>query len=71
MSVTPVLSCPTCGGSAAPPSGNASFPFCSARCRNVDLARWFGGEYAIDPVTGALDLVDPDEAEDVTELLEH
>lgn len=22
-------------------------PFCSARCANVDLARWLGGGYAI------------------------
>jgi len=22
-------------------------PFCSARCANVDLARWLGGTYAI------------------------
>lgn len=22
-------------------------PFCSARCRDVDLARWLGGGYAI------------------------
>ena len=23
------------------------FPFCSERCRMVDLGRWFGGEYRI------------------------
>jgi endogenous inhibitor of DNA gyrase (YacG/DUF329 family) len=22
-------------------------PFCSARCRQVDLGRWLGGEYAL------------------------
>jgi len=25
------------------------FPFCSARCRLIDLGRWLGGEYAIAP----------------------
>ena len=23
------------------------FPFCSARCRDVDLGKWFAGEYFI------------------------
>lgn len=27
-------------------------PFCSRRCADVDLSRWFGGVYAI-PVTDA------------------
>jgi endogenous inhibitor of DNA gyrase (YacG/DUF329 family) len=35
--------CPVCGKSAA----MAVRPFCSARCRDVDLARWLGGGYAI------------------------
>jgi hypothetical protein len=26
---------------------NPSFPFCSPRCRTVDLGRWLGGEYRI------------------------
>jgi hypothetical protein len=35
--------CPICRGKA-----EAAFrPFCSARCRDVDLARWLGGGYAI------------------------
>lgn len=24
------------------------YPFCSRRCRLIDLARWFRGEYTID-----------------------
>ncbi|MFH5926562.1 DNA gyrase inhibitor YacG [Roseomonas xinghualingensis] len=35
--------CPVCGKPAQP----ATRPFCSARCRNVDLGRWIGGTYAI------------------------
>lgn len=35
-------------------------PFCSERCRNVDLFRWFGGKYAIEeplsPVQLAVEL---------------
>jgi endogenous inhibitor of DNA gyrase (YacG/DUF329 family) len=35
--------CPICGDRAE----TAFRPFCSARCRDVDLARWLGGGYAI------------------------
>ena len=35
--------CPICGTK----SETAYRPFCSARCRDVDLGRWFGGGYAI------------------------
>ena len=35
--------CPVCGKPAA-----AAFrPFCSRRCADVDLARWFRGDYAV------------------------
>jgi endogenous inhibitor of DNA gyrase (YacG/DUF329 family) len=40
--------CPTCGR----PSDPAVKPFCSKRCREVDLARWLNGAYAI-PVVEA------------------
>jgi endogenous inhibitor of DNA gyrase (YacG/DUF329 family) len=33
--------CPRCGESAR----DEFFPFCSARCRLIDLARWIDGEY--------------------------
>ncbi len=35
--------CPICRA----PAELAFRPFCSARCRDVDLARWLGGGYAI------------------------
>lgn len=35
--------CPICGKKA----GAGVEPFCSARCRDVDLNRWLGGVYAI------------------------
>jgi endogenous inhibitor of DNA gyrase (YacG/DUF329 family) len=28
-----------------------SFPFCSARCRLIDLGRWLGEEYGVAPAT--------------------
>jgi endogenous inhibitor of DNA gyrase (YacG/DUF329 family) len=35
--------CPICGKNTA----DAYRPFCSKRCADVDLARWFTGSYAI------------------------
>ncbi|WP_337997094.1 DNA gyrase inhibitor YacG [Oleispirillum naphthae] len=38
--------CPTCGK----PAAYAERPFCSRRCRLLDLGRWFDGGYAIPAV---------------------
>ena len=35
--------CPVCGK----PAAEASLPFCSDRCRDVDLNRWLSGSYVI------------------------
>ncbi|HUO89878.1 MAG TPA: DNA gyrase inhibitor YacG [Rhizomicrobium sp.] len=35
--------CPICGK----PRDPRLRPFCSRRCADIDLARWFKGEYAI------------------------
>ncbi|HEY4239286.1 MAG TPA: DNA gyrase inhibitor YacG [Kofleriaceae bacterium] len=39
--------CPICKKPAAPRAENARFPFCSERCRLVDLGRWLGEEYRV------------------------
>lgn len=39
--------CPTCRRQAKPREENPSFPFCSPRCRQVDLGKWFTGEYRV------------------------
>ncbi len=41
--------CPICGKpvSADRPQAARLRPFCSVRCADVDLGRWFGGAYAI------------------------
>ena len=36
-------SCPICGR----PAASRHRPFCSARCADVDLARWLTGAYVI------------------------
>ena len=54
------LKCPTCDEAAAPPAvagGKSPRPFCSARCAEVDLGRWFRGQYAIPAVDAADDTI--------------
>ncbi|HEY3359828.1 MAG TPA: DNA gyrase inhibitor YacG [Polyangia bacterium] len=38
--------CPTCRAPVQQ-EGNPAFPFCSSRCRLVDLGKWLGEEYRI------------------------
>ncbi|CAN1561596.1 zinc-binding protein [Rhabdaerophilaceae bacterium] len=59
---TPVIRlarCPIC----SKPSDEASRPFCSKRCADVDLHRWLGGNYAIP----AAEEPDPDSDEITTQ----
>ena len=54
------LACPTCGEPAAPPAekgGRSPRPFCSRRCADIDLGRWFQERYAIPAVEGADDSI--------------
>jgi endogenous inhibitor of DNA gyrase (YacG/DUF329 family) len=39
--------CPTCGKPASQDADNKDRPFCSERCRLLDLAKWLDGDYAI------------------------
>lgn len=48
------MSCPVCNK----PTDQQFKPFCSKRCADVDLSRWFSGGYAIP----AAEEDDPDEA---------
>lgn len=38
-----VRRCPICGK----PAAEATKPFCSPRCRDVDLHRWLSGSYVV------------------------
>jgi hypothetical protein len=57
---TPTRRCPNCGK----PPEKATFPFCSARCKLVDLARWFGEDYKIPVVETDDDFEEMDEPGD-------
>ncbi|MFK7821328.1 MAG: DNA gyrase inhibitor YacG [Planctomycetaceae bacterium] len=48
--------CPICDGSL-PTETPSTFPFCSARCQQVDLYRWGNGNYKI------VNQLDPHEAQ--------
>lgn len=39
------LRCPICKKPVA--STGEEFPFCSARCRTIDLGRWASGQYVV------------------------
>jgi endogenous inhibitor of DNA gyrase (YacG/DUF329 family) len=39
--------CPICGTTFARDAPRASFPFCSNRCRMIDLGNWLDGAYRL------------------------
>jgi uncharacterized protein len=53
-----VLRCPTCGQLVQPK--DEDFPFCSDRCRLIDLGKWATGAYKI-----SSPVVDPEVLEDL------
>lgn len=54
------LRCPTCKTEVK--STDTEFPFCSERCRLIDLGRWASGHYVISsPVKDVEDEYDGDE----------
>ena len=42
----PATKCPTCKKSGDW-AGGRFFPFCSKRCKLIDLGKWLGGEHVI------------------------
>jgi uncharacterized protein len=53
----PAGACPICGK----PAAAAHRPFCSPRCRTIDLGRWLKGNYRVETEEPPAD--DADEAE--------
>jgi uncharacterized protein len=57
------LRCPVC--KKAVKSTDADFPFCSDRCRTIDLGKWASGAYVISsPVTDAEEFIRDGSLED-------
>lgn len=42
-----LVRCPTCGGDSVYAIRNPSRPFCSERCKNVDLGAWASEEFRV------------------------
>lgn len=42
-----VVNCPTCGKPVAWSEDNRFRPFCSERCRRIDLGAWAAEEYRV------------------------
>lgn len=42
-----MATCPICKKVAAPRSTNPSLPFCSSRCKTVDLGKWLSEQYRV------------------------
>jgi len=57
-----VRKCPACGQPVGKRPENPSFPFCSERCRLLDLGRWFDESYRV-PAR-------PDETDEIPSLPE-
>ncbi|WP_296446733.1 DNA gyrase inhibitor YacG [Rhodoferax sp. UBA5149] len=46
-----LVACPTCGGDSVYAPSNPFRPFCSERCKNIDLGAWASENFRM-PVTG-------------------
>lgn len=44
----PVVACPQCGKEHQWDTGNRFRPFCSERCKLVDLGKWANEEYRVE-----------------------
>ena len=58
-----IVRCPTCGGDSVFAPSNPWRPFCSERCRQIDLGAWASEGYAVE--------AKPPTADDADEQLSH
>ena len=55
MSQTPTVNCPTCGAPVEWSTDNTFRPFCSDRCKLIDLGAWASEEHKIPVIPDAED----------------
>ncbi len=60
----PVVRCPACGGESLFAPSNASRPFCSQRCKQMDFGAWASEGFR---VAGNLEDLDPSELSDLND----
>ena len=59
-----VIRCPACGGRSRYAADNPYRPFCSERCRNLDLGAWASETYRVGSPPDAGDDAPADEPSD-------
>ncbi len=59
-----IVKCPTCTNSVEWSAQSQWRPFCSERCRLIDLGEWFGEEHRIPSEETPLQINDDDLAND-------
>jgi endogenous inhibitor of DNA gyrase (YacG/DUF329 family) len=64
MAKIKTLRCPTCRNIVL--TGSEDFPFCSDRCRRIDLGKWASGDYKI-----SSPIQDPDLLEELARSNKH
>jgi uncharacterized protein len=52
------IKCPSCGKQHTYSTENPNRPFCSERCKQIDLGRWANEEYAIPASMPPVDDID-------------
>ena len=58
----PLVRCPTCNAEVVWRAESRYRPFCSERCRKIDLGAWANEEYRVPVVAQPDDPSDPDQA---------
>ena len=58
------MKCPICDKAVKPREKNPFFPFCTQRCKTIDLGKWLNEEYRVAGVAGEhAEDADEDESE--------
>ena len=47
---TKIVTCPGCGGASVYAASNPYRPFCSERCKQIDLGAWASEQFAVPAV---------------------
>ncbi len=56
-----LVPCPSCGGDSIYALSNPYRPFCSARCKNVDLGAWANEDFRMPAKVNPEDLLTDDQ----------
>jgi hypothetical protein len=55
----PIVPCPHCGKEHQWDTSNRSRPFCSERCKLIDLGKWANEDYRVAQPAGEQELTEP------------